>query len=80
MELGLARWVVEHERSRCWGSAVVMQVLNVALGGTLYADVSEHPSAQRHTYYPGMLFDLRPHAVQIAEDLEDWRVPSAVRC
>jgi putative glutamine amidotransferase len=67
MELGLARWVVERAKPLL-GICRGMQVLNVALGGTLYTDVGEHPGAQRHTYYPGMPFDLRPHAVQIIED------------
>jgi len=44
------------------------QVLNVALGGTLYRTVEEHPGAQRHAFYPGLPYDLRPHPVQIAED------------
>ena len=64
MELGLARWAVGREKPLL-GICRGMQVLNVALGGTLYNDVSEHPGAQGHTYYPGMPFELRPHAVQI---------------
>lgn len=43
------------------------QILNVALGGTLYADTSEHPGALRHTYFPDHPLDLRPHLVQVAE-------------
>jgi putative glutamine amidotransferase len=45
-----------------------MQVLNVALGGTLYRDIAEYPLAHKHTYYPDLPFDLRPHPVQVAED------------
>ncbi len=67
MEISLSRWVVERAKP-VLGICRGMQVLNVALGGTLYTDTSEHPGVQRHTYYPGMPFDLRPHAVQVAED------------
>jgi putative glutamine amidotransferase len=67
MEISLSRWVVERAKP-VLGICRGMQVLNVALGGTLYADTSEHPGVQRHTYYPDIPFDLRPHAVQIAED------------
>lgn len=33
-----------------------------------WADVSEHPNAQRHTFYPDLPHDLLTHAVQLAED------------
>jgi putative glutamine amidotransferase len=73
MELRLSRWVVAQAKP-VLGICRGMQVLNVALGGTLYSDISEHLGAQRHTYYPDMPFDLRPHAVQIAEDSSLARV------
>ncbi len=44
------------------------QLMNVALGGTLYRDISENPNADRHTFYPDLPHDLRAHAVQLAED------------
>jgi putative glutamine amidotransferase len=66
-ELSLARWAAAEARPLlgiCRGA----QVFNVALGGTLYRDIAEHPGAQRHTYYPGLPYDLRPHPVKIDED------------
>lgn len=42
-----------------------LQVLNVANGGTLYRDISEHPDAQRHTFYPDLPYDLLAHSIQI---------------
>lgn len=66
-ELTLARWAAA-EAKPLFGICRGSQVLNVALGGTLYCDVSEHPGAHRHTYAPNLPFDLRPHAVQVEED------------
>jgi putative glutamine amidotransferase len=64
-ELNLARWATE-ARKPLFGICRGLQVLNVALGGSLYADVAEHPGAVRHTYSPGLPTDLRPHTVQVA--------------
>lgn len=45
------------------------QVLNVAMGGTLYEDISDqHPGAIRHDHYPNIPRDHLAHAVQIAEE------------
>lgn len=44
------------------------QLMNVAMGGTLYTDISENPTAQRHTFYPDLPHNLLAHAVQLAED------------
>jgi putative glutamine amidotransferase len=63
-ELALAGWAA-HERKPLFGICRGAQVLNVALGGSLYADVSEHPGAERHDYYPGLPTDLLPHAVEV---------------
>lgn len=65
VELELARWVVADGKpvfGICRGS----QVLNVALGGSLYVDTDDHADADRHAYYPGLPFDLRPHDVSLA--------------
>lgn len=64
-ELTLARWAVEEGRP-LFGICRGAQVLNVALGGSLYADVADHPGAERHAYSPGLPADLRPHAVRVA--------------
>lgn len=43
-----------------------IQVINVALGGSLYADImSQHPGAIKHDYYPGWPRDHRAHPVTL---------------
>ena len=43
-----------------------LQVINVALGGTLYTDIAaQRPNALKHDYYPDYPRDLRPHTVTI---------------
>jgi putative glutamine amidotransferase len=64
-ELALTRWAVAEGRP-LFGICRGAQVLNVALGGTLYGDVGEHPGALQHTY-PSEAAALRPHPVQVAE-------------
>jgi len=64
-ELALMRWAVAEARP-LFGICRGAQVLNVALGGTLYGDVAEHPGALRHTY-PSEQPAARPHLVQLAE-------------
>ena len=64
-EMTLARLAADDDKPY-FGICRGAQVLNVALGGALYPDVSEHPGVERHTYYPGLPFDLRPHAIDIA--------------
>ena len=74
VELTLARWVVDDAKpffGICRGS----QILNVALGGTLYQDIGEHSGAQRHTFpYPEFPHALRAHAVKVEEDATLARV------
>jgi putative glutamine amidotransferase len=66
-ELTLIRWLTNDEKP-FFGICRGTQVLNVAMGGTLYRDVSEHPGAIKHTYYPNLPRDLRPHEIKIEED------------
>ena len=41
-----------------------LQVINVALGGTLYTDIAtQRPGALKHDYYPDWPRNHRPHAV-----------------
>jgi putative glutamine amidotransferase len=67
METAVVQLAVAQSRP-LFGICRGAQVLNVALGGTLYRDISEHPGAQRHTYYPDLPLDLRAHPVQVEED------------
>lgn len=46
-----------------------VQVVNVALGGTLYTDIAEeHPNSIKHDYYPDLPFDKLSHTVTIQKD------------
>ncbi len=67
-ELALARWAIDEGLpllAICRG----IQVLNVALGGTLYQDIqSQIPAAGRHDWYPGISRQHRPHTVAIAPE------------
>lgn len=68
VELLLAKQAVEQEKpllAICRGH----QVLNVALGGSLWEDVFElMPNAQKHAYFHGYARDLISHDVRICED------------
>jgi putative glutamine amidotransferase len=46
-----------------------IQVINVALGGTLYSDITDqHPGALKHDYFPDWPRDYPAHVVEIAAD------------
>jgi putative glutamine amidotransferase len=69
VELALARWVVEQEKpflAICRG----IQVLNVALGGTLIQDIpSEVPDALEHSFERGIVErGYHAHPVKIVAD------------
>jgi putative glutamine amidotransferase len=69
VELALARWVVEKEKpflAICRG----IQVVNVALGGTLVQDIpSEVPDALEHSFERGIVErGYHAHPVKIAAD------------
>lgn len=66
-EVGLMRWAVSEHRP-LFGICRGARVLNVALGGTLYLDLSEHSGALKHDYDGATEFALRPHAIQVEED------------
>jgi len=65
VELTLTRWAVEEDKpvfAICRG----IQVLNVALGGTLYQDIpSQIESALQHPYQPGKARDFLAHSVEL---------------
>jgi putative glutamine amidotransferase len=67
VELMLAKWIAADDKP-FFGICRGTQILNVALGGSLYRDIGEHAGASRHTYYPGFDYDLRPHEIKIEED------------
>jgi len=64
-ELTLAQWAMDDGLpllAICRG----IQVLNVALGGSLYQDIqAQVPEAERHDWYPGYPRDHLPHPVAV---------------
>lgn len=70
IEMTLVRWALEGGKplfAICRG----IQVMNVALGGTLYQDVlSEMPGAIRHAYFQSLGFarDFPAHDVELASN------------
>jgi len=67
VELALARWAIEDAKP-VFGLCRGHQVLNVALGGTLWQDIgSQLPDALKHDYFPtaGYARDFRAHDVAL---------------
>lgn len=68
VEFTLVRWAIKEEKpflGICRGT----QVMNVALGGTLFGDIaSEAPGAQKHNYFPGYPRTHIAHPVSVSED------------
>lgn len=64
-ELMLARWALAQKKP-LFGICRGLQVLNVACGGALYQDVSQHDGALQHAYYPDYPHDFLAHTVSIA--------------
>jgi putative glutamine amidotransferase len=67
VELQLARWAIE-DRKPILGLCRGHQVLNVALGGTLWQDIeAQVPEAIKHDYFPtaGYARDYRAHEVAV---------------
>ena len=68
-EMQLARWAVE-DRKPILGLCRGLQVINVALGGSLYQDLEEqYPDAIKHDYFPnyGYERDHLAHDVTLAK-------------
>lgn len=63
-ELLLARWALK-EGKPLFGICRGLQLLNVACGGALYRDISEHDGALQHAYYPNYPHDYLAHTVAI---------------
>ena len=64
-EVTLARWALA-EGKPLFGICRGLQLLNVACGGVLYQDVSEHDGALTHAYYPDYPHDYLAHSIEIA--------------
>lgn len=68
VELAIARWCIA-EKKPILGLCRGHQVLNVALGGTLWQDIeSQLPGAIKHDYFPtaGYARDFKAHPVSVA--------------
>jgi putative glutamine amidotransferase len=64
-------WLVRHalaQRMPVLGICRGLQVINVAMGGTLYEHIADqHPNPIRHDYFDGLPRDHLAHPVQIEE-------------
>jgi len=66
-ELPLARWAME-EGKPVLGICRGVQVMNVALGGSLYQDIgAQCPGAGRHDWYPGFPRNLLAHGITLVD-------------
>jgi putative glutamine amidotransferase len=66
VELTLTRWAVE-DRKPLLGLCRGIQVINVALGGTLYQDIAAQvPEAIKHDYFPTAGFERTHLAHEVA--------------
>jgi putative glutamine amidotransferase len=66
VELQLVKWAVEDHKP-VLGLCRGLQVINVALGGTLYQDLdAEYPNAIKHDYFPNYGFDRDYLAHEVA--------------
>src|SRR5687768_14055527 len=67
VEIQLVKWAVE-DRKPVLGLCRGLQVINVALGGTLYQDLeAQYPNALKHDYFPNYGFerDYLAHRVEL---------------
>ncbi|HEY9089093.1 MAG TPA: gamma-glutamyl-gamma-aminobutyrate hydrolase family protein [Anaerolineaceae bacterium] len=68
LELELVRMAVA-EKKPFLGICRGIQVINVALGGTLYTDLEAFsPSGEKHDFHPGHPYDYKAHPVTVSED------------
>jgi len=76
-ELPLARWAVQ-EGKPLLGICRGVQVLNVALGGSLYQDIaSQCPDAGRHDWYPGVPRNFLAHSAALVDGTHLARILGA---
>lgn len=65
LEIGLARLAAERSKP-FMGICRGIQVMNVALGGTLYTDITDQlDGALRHDYYPNIPRDMLAHSISV---------------
>ena len=68
MEVALAQWAAREDKPFL-GICRGIQVMNVALGGSLHLDIaSELAGCLKHDYYPGHPYDLLVHPISISEE------------
>ena len=68
VELALFQDVLKTEKPFL-GICRGFQVLNIALGGTLYEDIlDQHPGGMRHSWHPEFARDYPAHPVQVLEE------------
>ena len=78
VELQLARWAIEEQKPML-GLCRGLQVINVAMGGTLWQDLeSQQPATIKHDYFPNYGF-TRDHLAHDVEVLAGSRLHRAVR-
>ena len=66
VEIQLVKWAVEDDKP-VLGLCRGLQVINVALGGTLYQDIaSEYPNAIKHDYFPNFGYSRDHLAHEVA--------------
>jgi putative glutamine amidotransferase len=65
MEIPMVKWVVQNKKP-FFGICRGCQMINVALGGTLYTHLyGQFPDALQHTRYPNLPRNLLAHTVQV---------------
>jgi putative glutamine amidotransferase len=79
VEMMLTRWAME-DRKPLLGLCRGIQVINVALGGTLYQDIAaQMPEAIKHDYFPTAGFD-RTHLAHEVALTHGTRLRSVMEC
>lgn len=67
LEIQLVQQVIE-QNTPFFGICRGLQVINVALGGSLYTHIQDqHPNALKHDYFPGRPRNYHAHPVKIDE-------------
>lgn len=69
IEMNLVKWAVAEEKPFL-GICRGVQVMNVALGGTLYGDIAAHApnNPLKHNWFPGFPRTMLAHPIVVAEE------------